>query len=127
MDRMKLYEGRYNLEWEHRAHLLNLTNLCIVASTIIGTALVTGVQLFNYETAGVIRLFFLVCSGISSVAIFVSFFFICWSLIDRGYSHFPNPSDIEKHYSRIRKWAAGSVEAEVDPGYYFQDTLHNRP
>lgn len=123
MDRNQLYKEQYDLEWSHRAHLLSMTNFCMVAATVIGTALVAAAQSFNY-TSGYGPLFisfFLVSLTFLAAALF----HISKSFIGQEYRYMPTSEQIEGHYAHLQKWRQ-EKKVGGEPNAEFEDYLLDR-
>lgn len=97
-----LYKDRYDFEWNHRSHLLGVTNICIVAAAIIGSGLVAEAQGFNY--ASDLKCIFLSIWILSAFSFATSLYFIARSLIGYGYSHIATPSELQNHHKELLKW-----------------------
>lgn len=126
MDRIQLYEDRYDLEWDRRAHLLRMTNLCIVASTVIGTTLVTAAQSFDYQSGWVVNALFLFAASLSSLAVLLSFCFICMALIDRGYCYIPSPRELKEYYHTIEDWCSENAHLDESPDSIFSEFVSDQ-
>ena len=103
MDRLQLYKEMNDREWERQAHLLRVTNLCMVAATVLGTALVAVLQGFDYGAG--LRVPFLGFAGLSGLALASSLYFVGRVLIGRRYASLPSADTLERHYVRLRGWA----------------------
>ena len=114
MDMYKLYKEQYDLEWSHRSYLLSMTNLCIVAVTVIGTAWVTAAQSFNYAPG--YSTWFFVPLMLASVAVWVfALGNIRKAVIGQEYEYLPRYQRIEHRRARIEAWAKSpGVKANPD-------------
>jgi hypothetical protein len=97
-----LYKDRYDFEWNHRSHILGVTNVCIVAATIVGSSLVAEAQSFDYGSH--YKILFISIWGLSVIALIAGLYFICRALIGYGYSHLATPGQLEKYYRQLKKW-----------------------
>ena len=122
MDRNRLYKEQYDLEWSHRSHLLSMTNFCMVAATVIGTALVAAAQSFNYAS-GYSALFFVPLLLASAIALVRALHHIGKSLIGRNYKYLPPPEELESHYTNLVAWALPSSSG-LNPDAEFEQDLH---
>ena len=102
MDRLQLYKELSDREWGRQAHLLRVMNLCMVAATVLGTALVAVLQGFDYGSG--LRMAFLGFAGLAGLALACSLYYIGRALLGRGYFHLPKASVLEQHYTTLRDW-----------------------
>ena len=122
MDRHQLYKEQYDLEWSHRAHLLSMTNFCMVAAIAIGTALVAATESFNYASS-YSALCFVPLLLASATALALALHHIGKSLIGRNYRYLPTPEELESHYTSLAAWAEAPRGA-VNPDAEFKQDLH---
>ena len=124
MDRHQLYKEQYDLEWSHRAHLLSMTNFCMVAAIAIGTALVAVAQSFDYASGYSLYGFVpLLLASVTAWAL--SLYYIGRTLIGQEYGYLPKAEQLEKHYANITAWTK-MQSAAVDPDAEFERDLQQK-
>ena len=121
MDRNKLYKEQYDAEWNHRSHLLGMTNFCMVAATVIGTALVAAAQNFDY-TPEHSTFFFVLLLLASLVTLAVSFYYIGRALIGKDYKYLPKPKQLEDYHAEIAAWTK-QKGSKTGPDAEFEQNL----
>ena len=104
MDRMAWYQKQYDLEWVHRAHLFDLTKFCILATTVLGTAIAAAAHSFNYAAQPWIVWPFGALLALSALSLLIGLFHIRGSLLDQWYSYPPKAGELESDFARITQW-----------------------
>ena len=119
--RLQLYKELSDHEWFRQSHLLRMTNLCMVAATVLGTALVAVLQGFDYGAS--LQTPFLGFAALSGLALACALYCICRALIGYEYSHLPLPSELEAHHSALHDWYRANSGAVGNPDSAFDEYI----
>ena len=112
MGRNEWYKEQYDLEWAHRAHLFDQTRFCMVAATVIGTAIAAAAHGFDYGVHFWLSCPFVVLLAASALLLLVGLLYVCRSLVGQDYSYPPKPGQLERHFSRVTRWAEARGRGE---------------
>ena len=112
MGRGQLYKERYDLEWNHRSHLLGMTNFCVVVATIAGTTLVAAAQSFNYGAEVYVLRMFVSLLALSIASFALAIYYIGRALIGGVYTYLPTPIQLEDYFSAIEEDAGTGVSSD---------------
>lgn len=119
-----LYKERYDFEWNHRTHLLEMTNVLIAVAAIVGSGLVFEVKTFEYTSW--LFCWFLVLSIGSALALAASVYFIARSIVGYGYSHIATPKQLEEYESQLGQWCSENGLPPDDVAIHLQRFIDER-
>ncbi|MDR5873299.1 hypothetical protein [Vreelandella gomseomensis] len=122
----EIFQKQYDFELEQRNGIASATNTPIVALTILGGALTSIINGFNYNY-NLVTYYFIGCIVLSAVSMLVCIYKVVRTFLGYSYQKVPAAKELKHYLNQLKDWhnSNGSDEASAykDFDEYFDERL----